>query len=798
MATYVPNAFDATQPTEEKSVESAALEFRTVKVELIKIDTVYGGMAAVTTVANDLNEPVSEIETVATNIANVNAVGTDIANVNAVAGNAANINTVAGNLGPINAAALQPLVQTFSGTGAQVEFTLAEAPGDENNTQIFISGVYQQKSQYSLAGAVIAFSSAPPAGTNNIEVVSSKVYAVGGFTQAGIGAVTTTVQNKLRESASLEDFGASPTSTPTQNAAAFIAAVLSGLRITPALRAYTFQFDGLPITYAGSVLDIDLGPHKHTFLNFGGIVADNLAVLKYNGRFSASNGYCKGLGRFRNLLICGIDTIEITNVFCDTPTADTQFFGVEYSSSVYGDNQFSMTVKSAVFKNIVTKTGTFVSGLSVPMTGFGNYGSSSIQAQKHQIEFGNLYVENFYSVGTDGTTILDGDGDFFRLFTNPTKLTIGNCTLLNINKRFIKTQEQADVVVENLHVKLDARFTPANFIGLFEGQATPETSAKTRFFINAGSVDFSDSPSTAPGPLFFNASSLDHEMHVGDLDYKNIGVYSKSQNIAFHAKNIKGWGLNVTAVASSNVKINGITDSLFSGCVSLDAEIDGFDLSPITRTSAFPITNATLKNGVFNNLNTDTRVAQVKAIDRVTLNYTAGASARRPFQPVGGLSVLVNGLTVNSFGTVTQSFDSPGGSGSMTIRDYKSTGQQLAYFGSGAWSFVLDNCADDTVFGAGVVSVTRAIYGGAILTTTASLAFSSIAAGSIAEISVSIPGINTSNSMAAASPIANLANGLGWSARVNGTDSVAVRVTNSSAEALTPATVTWRVVAIKF
>jgi len=78
MATYVPNAFDATQPTEEKSVESAALEFRTVKVELIKIDTVYGGMAAVTTVANDLNEPVSEIETVATNIANVNAVGTDI------------------------------------------------------------------------------------------------------------------------------------------------------------------------------------------------------------------------------------------------------------------------------------------------------------------------------------------------------------------------------------------------------------------------------------------------------------------------------------------------------------------------------------------------------------------------------------------------------------------------------------------------------------------------------------------------------------------------------------------------
>ena len=95
MATYVPNAYDATQPTEDKSVESAALEFRTVKVELVKIDTVYAGMAAVTTVANDLNEPISEIETVATNIANVNIVGTDIANVNTVAGNSVNINAVA-------------------------------------------------------------------------------------------------------------------------------------------------------------------------------------------------------------------------------------------------------------------------------------------------------------------------------------------------------------------------------------------------------------------------------------------------------------------------------------------------------------------------------------------------------------------------------------------------------------------------------------------------------------------------------------------------------------------------------
>jgi len=127
MATYVPNAYDATQPTEDKSVESAALEFRTVKVELVKIDTVYAGMAAVTTVANDLNEPISEIETVATNIANVNVVGTDIANVNTVAGNSVNINAVAANSADITSVAgINANVTTVAGNTVNVNIVATD------------------------------------------------------------------------------------------------------------------------------------------------------------------------------------------------------------------------------------------------------------------------------------------------------------------------------------------------------------------------------------------------------------------------------------------------------------------------------------------------------------------------------------------------------------------------------------------------------------------------------------------------------------------------------------------------
>ena len=64
---------------------------------------------------------------------------------------------------------------TFSGDGVETEFLLPSSPGAKNNTQVYISGVYQQKGEYELAGvggALLVFNSPPPAGTDNIEVVT--------------------------------------------------------------------------------------------------------------------------------------------------------------------------------------------------------------------------------------------------------------------------------------------------------------------------------------------------------------------------------------------------------------------------------------------------------------------------------------------------------------------------------------------------------------------------------------------------------------------------------------------------
>lgn len=57
------------------------------------------------------------------------------------------------------------LANTFAGNGAQTVFVLSVDPGTKQNTSVFISGVYQEKSTYSISGTSLTFTAAPPAGT---------------------------------------------------------------------------------------------------------------------------------------------------------------------------------------------------------------------------------------------------------------------------------------------------------------------------------------------------------------------------------------------------------------------------------------------------------------------------------------------------------------------------------------------------------------------------------------------------------------------------------------------------------
>jgi hypothetical protein len=82
--------------------------------------------------------------------------------------------------------------ETFSGNGSTTAFTLAKAPSTINNTQVYINGVYQQKSTYTISGTTLTFSEAPPTGTSNIEVNQALINAAavpsdGSVTRAKLG-----------------------------------------------------------------------------------------------------------------------------------------------------------------------------------------------------------------------------------------------------------------------------------------------------------------------------------------------------------------------------------------------------------------------------------------------------------------------------------------------------------------------------------------------------------------------------------------------------------------------------------
>ena len=179
----------------------------------------------------------------------------------------------------------QIIRQDFTGNGTTTTFTLTTAPSAlGNELQIFIDGVYQERSGYTVTGSNIIFSEAPPS-LSTIEVLGWSV-SIGAettsdlvsYTVGSTGAVLTTVQAKLREYVSIEDFGASPSATATANTAAIQAALLAHKHVL--IPAGTFAINGpLRIRDGGSIegygpyvsiLSCDTVAYTGIFISMGG------------------------------------------------------------------------------------------------------------------------------------------------------------------------------------------------------------------------------------------------------------------------------------------------------------------------------------------------------------------------------------------------------------------------------------------------------------------------------------------------------------------------------------------------
>lgn len=229
---------------------------------------------------------------------------------------------------PTNPAAMNR--QMFSGTGSQTVFTLASDPGAlGNGTVIYINGVYQQKNTYTTAGTVLTFTEAPPAGTNNIEVVNFVLTNVTttnsdfvNYVPAGAGAVARTGTQKFAETISVKDFGAVGDGV-ANDAAAIQAALNSGARkITFPAGSYLVN---TRIQCSQSDIEIDFG--SAILLNTVELPVvvvygfDTNAMFDFTGNAVRISG-----GIFRNGLS---QCIRITGV---SSPGDT-FIGIGYTTS---------------------------------------------------------------------------------------------------------------------------------------------------------------------------------------------------------------------------------------------------------------------------------------------------------------------------------------------------------------------------------------------------------------------------------------------------------------------------------
>lgn len=102
----------------------------------------------------------------------------------------------------------------FVGDGVEVDFTLSASPSTVLATNVFINGVYQEKDSYSLLGNVVSFTTAPPVGSS-IEILTNETGVINSgnannisYTASFAGATAQTVQTKLEQYVSVEDFGA--------------------------------------------------------------------------------------------------------------------------------------------------------------------------------------------------------------------------------------------------------------------------------------------------------------------------------------------------------------------------------------------------------------------------------------------------------------------------------------------------------------------------------------------------------------------------------------------------------------
>ena len=252
------------------------------------------------------------------------------------------------------------ILNSFTGDGSDTTFTLSTAPQSENNTQVYLNGVYQNKSTYSVSGTTLTFDAAP-ANTVAIEVMM--------FTQ-------TTVNEPATNSVGITQLNVSDGSNgqvlTTDGSGTLSFATVSGTTINN-------NADNRIITGSGSANTLE-GEANLTFDNTNLVVGTTGALKVPNGTTAQKPTASTGMIRYNTTntkleAYIGSDWVNI-----DTSAQDlTQISGLQVWADVTGGIS-STTVADLSGNN---RTGTLNSATTHKGTLSGNtyfeaFGSNTI------------------------------------------------------------------------------------------------------------------------------------------------------------------------------------------------------------------------------------------------------------------------------------------------------------------------------------------------------------------------------------------------------------------------------------
>jgi hypothetical protein len=613
-----------------------------------------------------------------------------------------------------NTPLLNTSTETFSGTGAQLQFTLARSIATASDIDVMIGSTLQRPfTDYTANNTTLLFVSAPGAGTNNITVT----YRAGALNSLDLSV--SVFQAGTVGAPGVVSVAANNTGFYWANATTLIATVAGSNRAT---------FNGLATSTSSTsgALTIQGGIGVAGNINGNGIIkttntTESFAVSSGALQLAGGAGIVGNLNVGGDITCVGDFTVNGTFTTTGTDSLDVTDPFIFLANANPGDT-FDTGVVAQYNDGAITRyTGYFRDITDTKYKLFGNLTvkpSTTVDTLDPSFEYNDLILANLSATGNISGTYLVGNGFFLTgLQTSPTRIfnSASEVTIPSPNGNIT-----ANVSAVTITTTYNGGFNVTGQISTTGNILTPLTATVATGNITAGSTISATgniaSLANIAGANLLTGGLISAVANIDGGNLRTAGQVSAGGNIT--GGNIRTVGLIsatgdlfaddasfATVIATGNIAGGNInsdadivaTTGIYAGTiVSATANIIGGNINTVGLASVAG--NVVAANLVISGNIFDTGPLQLNAaVGNITLNPAAGSNV----QITSNANVTISTPATS---TVTGAIRTPGGIG----------------IGGNAWigglTSVTGNITGGNLVTAGLATVTGNITGGNIIT----------------------------------------------------------------------------------